>query len=133
MKKIVCSLVLLFCIGLSYGSFAQKSMAILTRASKQTVNERTAIVTFQLDNITTEQVKQKFTDSFKAMKGVQDVNATMLSDGLASFSMKMPKSDSGMLLQNMFAQAGIESVSVDGKIIAVQNLTEYLKEQKSKN
>lgn len=120
-------------MGFSLNAIAQKSTAfLLLKSSKQVVDERTAIVTFQLNNVSDEKTKQKFQDSFKTYQGVREVNATLQSGNMASFSLTMPKKGTSQALQNIFKTAGIETVNIDGKNVETYNLVNYINEQKEK-
>jgi uncharacterized membrane protein YraQ (UPF0718 family) len=133
MKKVICSFVIAFIMGLSANIFAQKSTAYLTEKTvKKEVDERTAIVSFQLSNIADEQSKQKYQDSFKTYKGVQEVRATLQADNMASFSIKMLKKGTVEALQNMFLAAGIETVNIDGTTVETKEMANHIKAHKEK-
>jgi hypothetical protein len=127
MKKSALSLIILI-MGLSVNAVAQKSTAFLNmKTSKQVVDEKMSVITFQLNNVSDELTKQKFQDSFKANQEVHEVNGSLLAGNMASFSMKMPKDGSAQILQRMFTVAGIETVNIDGTVINTKELAKYKK------
>ncbi len=133
MKKLVYSLVITFLMGLSVNAFAQKTaiatMAYLNvKTSKKVVDEKTAIVTFQLNNISDANIMDKYKNSFAKYQRVQSVTTTMGKGNMATYAIKMDKAGTLETLQKMFAAARIESVNVDGKVVATKDLA---KEKKS--
>jgi uncharacterized membrane protein YraQ (UPF0718 family) len=126
MKKLACSLVIALVMGLSVNTFAQKTTAFLnTQTSKKVLDERTALVTFQLDNVKDEQTKKQFENSFKAFKGVSEVTATLAPNNMCNYAVKMSKTETAESLQNMLAIAGIETANVDGQKVEVKNLAQH--------
>jgi hypothetical protein len=132
MKKLACSIMIALLMGLSVNTFAQKSVAILnTKTAKQVVDGRTAIITFQLTNVTDEISMNKFKDSFKASQGVQEVKASSEAGNIVTYSVKMTKQGAAQTLQAMFSSTGIESILIDGTSVDVRKLATHLKEKKA--
>lgn len=134
MKKIACSLVTALLMGLSVNTFAQKSMAIFNTATAQKiVDEKTVVVTFDLDNITDASAKQKFHTSFERAEGVRQVASTAQPGNKAAYTLTMYKRGHNAKLQDALVAAGIEELSVDGKVISSKELVRYVKEYKKAN
>lgn len=136
MKKLIYSLVIALLMGLSVNTFAQKApiatMAYLNvKTSKKVVDENTAIVTFQLNNITDATIMQKYKNSFAKFQRVKEVNASLQKGNMASYSIKMDKAGTLETLQKMFTTARIESVNVDGTVVPTKDLAKY-KQNKAK-
>ncbi len=132
MKKLICSLVITLIMGLSVNAFAQKAgiatMAYLNvKTSKKVVDEKTAVITFQLNNITDASIMEKYRKSFTKFQRVQQVTATKQAGNMASYSVKMDKEGTLKSLQTMFATARIPSVNVDGKVVATKDLDKLKK------
>jgi hypothetical protein len=133
MKKLALSLIIILTAGLSVNAVAQKSTAFLyMKTSKQVVDARMSLVTFQLNNVSDEITKLKFQDSFKATQQVLDVNGSLQAGNMATFSMKMPKAGSVQTLQSMFASAGIEAVNIDGTVVETKKMADYIKAHSEK-
>jgi hypothetical protein len=130
MKKVLCSLMVALFMGLSVNSFAQKSVAFINmKTSKKAIDETTAVLSFQLNNVNDEQAKEKFAGSFKSFPGVTEVNASLLGNKVASYAVKMPKKGMAEAMQKMFEAAGIETVNIDGEIVATNELAAYFRKK----
>ena len=140
MKKLVYSLVITFLMGLSVNTIAQnaKQAPVATvaylnlKTAKKIVDEKTAIVTFQLNNISDESIKERYRNSFSKFQRVQEVTATLQKGNMASFSIKMDKTGTLPTLQKMLATARVESVNIDGKLVATKDLAKYKQENAKK-
>ena len=138
MKKLAYSLVITFLMGLSVNAFAQKAtppatMAYLnTKTSKKPVDEKTAIVTFQLNNITDASIMDKYKKFFTKYQRVQSVTATMEKGNMATYAIKMDKAGTLGALQGLFTSAHIESVNIDGQVLATKELAKYKKDKAKK-
>lgn len=130
MKKLIYSLVITLLMGLSVNAFAQNpktaTIAYLNaKTAKKVVDDKTAIITFKLNNISDATTMQKYKTAFSKYQRVQDVSATMQTGNMASYSVKMDKIGSGSALQGMLKAIGVESVNIDGKVIATKELANY--------
>lgn len=134
MKKLVYSLVVTFLMGVSVNALAQKSVAFFDpKTTKKSIDEKSSLVTFQLDNIANDAAKQKFHNAFKANSQiVREVNSTLLAGGKASYTLKMDNQRMVPALQNVLLSAGIESLNVAGQVVATKDLVTYMKERKAK-
>jgi len=128
MKKLVYSLVVTFLMGLSVNAFAQKAappatMAYLnTKTAKKVVDEKTAIVTFQLNNITSQAIVDQYKAAFAKNQQVEVVSTKMEKGNMATFSLKMEKVGTIERLQKMFAKIQVASVTVDGVVVPTKDL-----------
>ena len=134
MKKISYLFALALGMLLSVNTFAQKSVVSYNTATgKQMIDEKTVAITFQLNNVPNETVKQKFESAFKNSNlGVMNVKSTLQSGGNASYTVTMPKQRHLATLQKMFLTSGIETVSIDGTSVETQKLVEYAQANKAK-
>lgn len=138
MKKLVYSLVVTFLMGVSVNAFAQKAappatMAYLnTKNSKKVVDEKTAIVTFQLNNITSQAIADHYKTSFAKNQRVEVVSAKMEKGNMGTFSLKMDKVGTAATLQKMFTKLLIQSVTVDGEVIPTKDLLKHKKNNPAK-
>jgi hypothetical protein len=133
MKKLACSLVIALVMGLSVNTFAQKTTAfIVLKTAKQVVDEKTAIVTFRLDNINDEQGRLKFQDLFKSSKGVLEVNSSMKPGNMAEYSLKVEKQGTLDLMAQVLTRAGVESVDIDGTPMPTRESVKYIKDHQAK-
>lgn len=128
MKKLVYSLVITFLMGLSVNAFAQKAippatMAYLnTKTSKKVVDEKTAIVTFQLNNISSQAIVDQYKAAFAKNQKVEVVTAKMEKGNMGTFSLKMEKVGTIERLQKIFAKVQVASVTVDGVVVPTKDL-----------
>lgn len=129
MKKLICSLVITFLMGLSVNAFAQAKKAgiantayLSAKTSKKVLDAKTAEVTFQLNNITDASIMDKYKKQFEKFQRIQKVTATMGKNGMASYTVKMDKENTIGNLKNMFIKARIENVNVDGKVVPTVEL-----------
>ena len=130
MKKLVCTLVVAFLMGVSLNALAQNAktatVAFLNpKTFKKVVDDKTAIITFQLNNISDAATMQNYKTAFSKYQRVQDVSATMQTGGMASYSVKMDKTGTPNTLQSMFKAVGVEFVNIDGEVIPTKELTKY--------
>ena len=124
-------------MGLSVNAFAQKApvatIAYLNvKTCKKVVDDKTAIVTFQLNNISDESTKDKYKNQFAKYQRVQSVTATLQKGSMASYSIKMDKAGTLETLQKMLTIARVETVNVDGKVVATKDLSKMKKENAKK-
>ena len=135
MKKLVYSLVITFLMGLSVNAFAQKAVATMAylnvKTSKKVVDDKTAIVSFQLNNISDEATLAKYKKAFSTQQRIQSVTTSLQKGNMASFSIKMDKTGTLETLQRLFVKAHIASVNVDGKVVATKDLAK-LKQKPAK-
>ena len=135
MKKLIYSLVITFLMGLSVNTFAQKAVATMAylnvKTSKKVVVDKTAIVSFQLNNISDEATLAKYKKAFSSQQRIQSVTTSLKKGGMASFSIKMDKTGTLETLQRLFAKAHVASVNVDGKVVATKDLSK-LKQKPAK-
>lgn len=126
MKKLVYTLVITFLMGLSVNAIAQKAIATMAylnvKTSKKVVDDKTAIVTFQLNNISDEATLAKYKKAFSTQQRIQSVTTSLQKGNMASFSIKMDKTGTLETLQRLFVKAHIASVNVDGKVVATKDL-----------
>ena len=135
MKKLIYSLVITFLMGLSVNTFAQKAVATMAylnvKTSKKVVDDKTAIVSFQLNNISDEATLAKYKKAFSTQQRIQSVTSSLQKGGMASFSIKMDKTGTLETLQRLFVKAHVASVNVDGKVVATKDLAK-LKQKPAK-
>ena len=135
MKKLIYSLVITFLMGLSVNTFAQKAVATMAylnvKTSKKVVDDKTAIVSFQLNNISDEATLAKYKKAFSSQQRIQSVTTSLQKGNMASFSIKMDKTATLETLQRLFVKAHVASVNVDGKVVATKDLSK-LKQKSAK-
>lgn len=126
MKKLVYTLVITFLMGLSVNAIAQKAVATMAylnaKTSKKVVDDKTAIVSFQLNNISDEATLAKYKKAFSSQQRIQSVTTSLQKGNMASFSIKMDKTGTLETLQRLFVKAHVASVNVDGKVVATKDL-----------
>lgn len=137
MKKLAYTLVITFLMGLSVNAFAQKAppatMAYLNvKTSKKVVDGKTAILSFELNNISDEATMKQYKDAFSKQQRIQSVTTILQKNNRASFSIKMDKANSLETLQKLLMKVRVESVNVDGKVVATKDLVKYRDESKAK-
>ena len=138
MKKLIYSLAVTFLMGLSVNAFAQKvtppaTMAYInTKTAKKPVDDKMAIVTFQLNNISSQEIADKYKTAFgKNQRG--EVTSVKLEKGnMGTFSLKMEKVGTLELLQNMFTKIKVASVTVDGTVTPTKDLLKLKKSNTTK-
>lgn len=114
----------------SVSTFAQKSVAsISTSTASKMIDEKTAVVTFQVSNIANDAAKQKMADTFKACQPVMSVNAA-LQGTTATYNVTMPKQGRAHTIQDMLVKAGVETITVDGKTVESKNFVQYSQDSK---
>ena len=135
MKKLIYSLVITFLMGLSVNTFAQKAVATMAylnvKTSKKVVDDKTAIVSFQLNNISDEATLAKYKKAFSSQQRIQSVTTSLQKGNMASFYIKMDKTATLETLQRLFVKAHVASVNVDGKVVATKDLSK-LKQKSAK-
>ncbi len=135
MKKLIYSLVITFLMGLSVNTFAQKAVATMAylnvKTSKKVVDDKTAIVSFQLNNISDEATLAKYKKAFSSQQRIQSVTTSLQKGNMASFYIKMDKTATLETLQRLFVKAHVASVNVDGKVAATKDLSK-LKQKSAK-
>lgn len=126
MKKLVYSLVITFLMGLSVNAFAQKSVATMAylnvKTSKKVVDEKTAMVSFQLNNIADQATADKYKKLFSQQQRIMSVTTSLQKGNMATFIIKTDKEGTLETLQSLFTKAHVESVNVDGKVVATKDL-----------
>lgn len=136
MKKLVYSLVITLLMGLSVNAFAQKSvsnMAYLNaKTSKKVVDEKTAMVSFQLNNIADQATADKYKKLFSSQQRIMSVTASLQKGNMATFTIKTDKTGTMQTLQRLFTNAHVESVNVDGKVVATKDLAKLKADKKAK-
>lgn len=138
MKKLVYLLVVSVLMGLSANAFAQKAappatMAYLdTKTAKKSVDASTAIITFQLNNISTQAIADQYKANFAKNQRVEVLTAKMEKGNMGTFSLKMEKTGTMERLQKMFMKLQITSVTIDGAVIPTKDLLTHKKTNKKK-
>ena len=134
MKKLIYSLVITFLMGLSVNAFAQKSIATVAylnvKTSKKVVDDKTAIVSFQLNNISDDATAQKYKKVFSAQQRIQSVTTSLQKGNMATFTIKMDKVGTIETLQRLFMKAHVASVNIDGEVVATKDLVKYKADKK---
>lgn len=135
MKKLVYTLVITFLIGLSVNAIALNAVATMAylnvKTSKKVVDDKTAIVSFQLNNISDEATLAKYKKAFSSQQRIQSGTTSLQKGNMASFSIKMDKTGTLEILQRLFVKAHVASVNVDGKVVATKDLAK-LKQKSAK-
>lgn len=136
MKKLICSFVITLVMGLSVNAFAQKAgiatMAYLSqKTSKTVVDDKTALVTFKLNNISDATIMNKYKNAFGKFQKVKEVKAVKGTDNMATYTIKMEKEHTLETLQSMFVQARIGEVNIDGKVMPTKELTKMKKDNQA--
>lgn len=135
MKKLVYTLVITFLIGLSVNAIALNAVATMAylnvKTSKKGVDDKTAIVSFQLNNISDEATLAKYKKAFSSQQRIQSGTTSLQKGNMASFSIKMDKTGTLEILQRLFVKAHVASVNVDGKVVATKDLAK-LKQKSAK-
>ena len=136
MKKLVYSLVITLLMGLSVNAFAQKSvsnMAYLNaKTSKKVVDEKTAMVSFQLNNIADQATADKYKKLFSSQQRIMSVTTSLQKGNMATYTIKTDKTGTMETLQRLFMKAHVESVNVDGKVVATKDLAKLKADKKAK-
>ena len=113
-------------MGLSVNAFAQKSVSTMAylnaKTSKKVVDEKTAMVSFQLNNIADQATADKYKKLFSSQQRIISVTTSLQKGNMATFSIKTDKTGTLQTLQNLFMKAHVESVNVDGKVVATKDL-----------
>lgn len=135
MKKLVYTLVITFLIGLSVNAIALNAVATMAylnvKTSKKVVDDKTAIVSFQLNNISDEATLAKYKKAFSSQQRIRSGTTSLQKGNMASFSIKMDKTGTLEILQRLFVKAHVASVNVDGKVLATKDLAK-LKQKSAK-
>lgn len=136
MKKLVYSLVITLLMGLSVNAFAQKSVSTMAylnaKTTKKVVDEKTAMVSFQLNNIADQATADKYKKLFSEQQRIMSVTTSLQKGNMASFSIKTDKTGTMETLQRLFTKAHVESVNIDGKVVATKDLAKLKADKKAK-
>lgn len=136
MKKLAYSLVITLLMGLSVNAFAQKSISTMAylnaKTAKKVVDDKTAIVSFQLNNIADQATADKYKKLFSAQQRIISVTTSLQKGNMATFAIKTDKAGTIQTLQRLFMKAHVESVNVDGTEVATKDLIKYRDNQKAK-
>jgi hypothetical protein len=114
------------------GTASAQKLSLNTSTAKNTVNASVVEITLKATELASASAANTLVGKLKTGNGIQNVKLENMSGQNADIVVTLPKSNHGATLQRALQVAGIETITVDGKLIKTSELVATVKAEKKK-